>query len=97
MYKQMQLTFQSKYKSINYSVAQRNAHICRFGAGCVCTQSVPLLGQTKVFSEKENLLYCILCKVSLLVSCLGFSASPCSGGLGYINSFLASHIGSLNL
>lgn len=31
----------------------------------VCTQSVPLLGLRKVFSEKENLLYCILCKASL--------------------------------
>lgn len=35
MCKQMQLVFQVKYKSTNYSAAQSSAYVCRFGVRCV--------------------------------------------------------------
>lgn len=93
MCKQVQLTLQAKYK---FSSPKKCSCVQIWGWVCVCTQSVPLLGQRKVFSEKENLLYCILGK-AVLVSCSGFSASPCSGDLRCMNSFPVSHVGLLNL
>lgn len=93
----MQLIFQAKHKSTNYSAAQSSAHVYRFGMGCVFVPSHFFYWDKGGCSQKKKLCFIVSYVEFCAYFPLGFSASPCSGDLGCMKSFPAFHVGSLNL
>lgn len=61
MCKQMQLTFQAKYKSTNYSAAQGSVRVRRFGAGCVFVPSQFLFWDKGRCFQKRKICFIVSC------------------------------------